>query len=435
MINYSIQIIFFQALFFLVYELMLKKETFFTGNRMYLLATQILVLVIPFLKFDALQQSIPVDYQNTYTKSYYNIKDTLSFQNTIVDNIGAPEIRFQWHWLIYIGMGVAFVLFIIKLYQIVKVIQQGQLIRHNNRKIISIPHPFAAFSFLNYIIMGNHIPMSKQDEIIAHEEIHIKQKHSLDLLFFEVLRIICWFNPFVYLYQRRITEVHEFIVDQQLNLTNKHKEHYFNALLSEVFQTQKISFTNSFYKASLIKKRIQMLTKMKSKNRQRLKYFFIAPVLVIAISVAACNHNSKQLAVLMETTSWQSTNYKTGDAIGAFQYHPQIEKNGSRLTIKNDHKTKDAIVKIIENDSDAIYRDVFIKNGEDTDIKNLPVGRYYLKIAWGNQWKETCIEKICFGKFMKNEAFQKRYFEHLLEIKIRKSVVGKRINHLRIAIK
>lgn len=434
MINYILQIIFFQTLFFIVYELMLKKETFFTGNRIYLLVTQILVLIIPFLKFNRLQENIPVNYQNTYTKSYYNFKDSMNIPSNIMETTNSSDSIPHWHWFIYLGMFIAFILFIIKLYNIITIMQQGYQIKENHYKIISTQHPYAAFSFLNYIIVGNHIPMTKQNEIIAHEAIHVKQKHSLDLLLFEILRICCWFNPWVYIYQRRITEIHEFIVDQELVQTNKHKTQYFNTLLSEVFQTQKISFTNSFYKASLIKKRIQMLTKMKSKNRQRLKYFFIVPVLALSICVAACNHNSKQLAVLMNTASWQPTHYKTGEAIYAFQYIPQIEKNGSRLTIKNENKTKDAVVKIIENDSDMIYRDVYIKKGEKVIIKNLPLGRYYLKIAKGNQWKEICIEKKCFGKFMKHEIFQKKYFEHLLNIKIQTTAVGKKINSLNINI-
>jgi len=415
-----------------VYEVMLKKETFFTGNRVYLLATQLLVLMIPLLHFPVLQKKIPTQYQKSYTQNYYKLKETISETTTL----STPnEIVFRWEWIVYLGMFISLIVFVIKIFKIINIIRRGHQTKLNNRKIISTDIPYVAFSFLNYIIIGNHIPTSKQDEILVHEEIHVKQKHSFDLLIFEILRIVCWFNPFVYLYQKRITEVHEFIVDNNLSQSQIEKKQYFNSLLSEVFQTQKVSFTNSFYKTSLIKKRIQMLTKMKSKDRQCLKYFFIAPILGITISFAACNHNSKQLAVLMDNTSWHQTNYKNGDAIRAFQYIPQVEKNGSFMTIANKNKTRDAVVKIIENDTDTMYRDVYIKGNHEAEIKNLPIGRYYLKIAFGNDWQETCIENKCFGKFSKNETFQKRYFAHLLEFKITETIAGNRVNYISARIK
>ena len=82
---------------------------------------------------------------------------------------------------------------------------------------------------------------------LSHELVHIREKHSLDLLYFELLRILCWFNPLVYIYQKRISEVHEYIADAII-VKGKNKSDYYEKLLAEVFQTQQFSFTNQFFK-------------------------------------------------------------------------------------------------------------------------------------------------------------------------------------------
>jgi beta-lactamase regulating signal transducer with metallopeptidase domain len=78
------------------------------------------------------------------------------------------------------------------------------------------------------------------------------------------MRIVAWFNPLVYVYQNRISEVHEYIADAEVAKT--HKKEQYQLLLTQVFKTQYISFINPFFKSSLIKKRIVMLQKSKSKK-------------------------------------------------------------------------------------------------------------------------------------------------------------------------
>ena len=135
-----------------------------------------------------------------------------------------------------------------------------------------------AFSFFKSIFLGDKVVTQNHSTIIAHEMIHIKQGHSYDLLFFEFMRILAWFNPMVYLYQNRISELHEFIADAQVAKTNR-KEQY-QWLLSQAFQTQNISFVNHFAGKSLLKKRIMMLGKTKSKKIGQLKYLVLVPFVV-----------------------------------------------------------------------------------------------------------------------------------------------------------
>ena len=122
--------------------------------------------------------------------------------------------------------------------------------------------------------------------IIAHELVHVKGKHSLDLLFFELMRIVGWFNPLVYVYQSRTAELHEFIADAQVAKHDKKEQYEF--LLSQVFQTQNISFINQFAVTSLIKKRIAMLQKTKSRKVWQLKYLLLVPLLFGMLLYNSC---------------------------------------------------------------------------------------------------------------------------------------------------
>jgi beta-lactamase regulating signal transducer with metallopeptidase domain len=110
-----------------------------------------------------------------------------------------------------------------------------------------------AFSFFNYIFLEKEIYKIQQHNVIEHELLHRQQKYSQDLLFFEVLKIMTSFNSMIYIYQKRITLLHEFIFDA-VSVKSVVKETFINFLLSNLFQVENISFINQFYKQSQLKK-------------------------------------------------------------------------------------------------------------------------------------------------------------------------------------
>jgi len=183
--------------------------------------------------------------------------------------------------------------------------------------LIFLPKKAKAFSFFNFIFIGKEFEKNQQEKIIEHEIVHSKQKHSADLLLFEFLKIVIWFNPLLYFYQQRIAVIHEYIADDFATKTNQ-KEQYINSLLSEVFAVENISFINQFYKQSFIKKRIIMMTKEKSKHAKQLKYLLLIPVLVSMLFYSACSKNSttnhdkseKKLQTLYRSSNGKLINFK-----------------------------------------------------------------------------------------------------------------------------
>jgi len=191
------------------------------------------------------------------------------------------------------GMGLFFILFLIRLTKIVKLILTSKSIKKENYTLIVLDEKQVAFSFFNFIFINSHL-LEKQDlQIIQHELIHCKQKHTLDLLYFEFLKIVLWFNPIIYLYQKRITLLHEYISDAEV-VKEIDKKMYFNKLLAETFNVENISFINQFFKHSLIKKRIIMITKEKSQKMKQLKYLLIAPLLLGMLLLSSFEDKSKE---------------------------------------------------------------------------------------------------------------------------------------------
>jgi len=277
MIHYIIQILIFQTLFLAVYDLFLKRETFFQWNRVYLIITSILAYIIPFIKINSVSNYVKEDLNFEILTILTNVNAS-NFDETAISNI---ESSFQFSTLeiIYlIGILLTSVLFLYKISQIYRKIVKNKIIKNKDYNLVILPKQPTAFSFFSYLFLGKSIYNKEHQHIIDHELIHIKQKHSLDLLFFEIQKIIFWINPFSYLFQHRIATLHEYIADAKA-IKEHPKQQFFENLLNQTFQIEKFAFVNQFYKKSLIKKRIIMVTKNKSKEILKLKYLLLLPLL------------------------------------------------------------------------------------------------------------------------------------------------------------
>lgn len=283
MINYIIQVIILQTVFLFIYDLFLAKETFFNTNRLYLLCTPILSFIIPFINIKSLKAIAPVEITE-------QLPELFIYPETLIET---TEVINSFNYIsafYYAGVIIFTLLFLFKFSKLIMLIRNNTIVNDKDSKFVVVANKKVAFSFFNYIFIGTEIVDEKRKKIIEHELIHSKEKHSLDLIIFEILKIALWFNPIIYLFQKRITTVHEYIADKEV-LKNNEREDYFNSILSEVFQIDTISFTNQFYLKSIIKKRIAMMTKRKSKQWKQLKYLTILPILFGSILYTSCKSN------------------------------------------------------------------------------------------------------------------------------------------------
>ena len=286
MINYILQVILFQVLFLAIYDFFLSKETFFTKNRWYLISTPVLSFILPFIKIPTLQRAVPEEFI-IYLPEILLSPNKVIQQTSFYQSINYTVVLF---WL---GVSFFSLLFLMKLYKIVSLTRKYEVYKKAGYTLVLLPNQTKAFSFFNFIFLGKEIPKSQQVQIIAHELVHSKQKHSFDLLFFELLKIMMWFNPMIFLYQKRITLVHEYISDKAAAKLET-KEIYINNLLSNFFQVESIAFVNQFYNQTFIKKRIIMMKKTQSKQINQLKYLLLMPVLASMLFYTSCTSKANK---------------------------------------------------------------------------------------------------------------------------------------------
>ncbi|WGH77035.1 M56 family metallopeptidase [Tenacibaculum tangerinum] len=326
MINYLIQVILFQVLFVAVYDFFLSKETFFNKNRGYLLSTVVLSFLLPLFKIPTVQKAVPQQY-------YTLLPEVVLSPQKVLEKAAWYQSVNYLDVVFWCGCFLFFVMFLVKLERIIRLILKYGIRQQGNYKLVLLPKETKAFSFFNYIFLGNEIPTQKREKIIEHELVHSEQKHTVDLLFFELLKIGMWFNPMVYVYQNRISLVHEYISDAVASKSDK-KENYINHLLADIFQVEHISFINQFYKHSIIKKRIAMITKTPSKKVKQLKYLVLIPLLGSMLLYTSC-------------TSEQDT----------------IEKKSVKQPIKVYEKKDGKIVEKASSGYQSKYLDLYLGDG------------------------------------------------------------------------
>jgi hypothetical protein len=172
---------------------------------------------------------------------------------------------------------------IYSLFQLFKILRLTHSLKHKKEagcKVIYTEGKMPTFSFLNYLFWDNSLEMDEVtvESVWKHEIVHIKQKHSLDLLFVQILKNIFWFNPILHLYSNALRQQHEFIADSVVSNTVS-KEDYQHALISVLFKNLNPGFVHSFNQCQ-IKKRIEMMNKMKTPQAGLWKMTGILPILI-----------------------------------------------------------------------------------------------------------------------------------------------------------
>jgi TonB family protein len=261
-----------------IYWFFLRNDTFHMVNRIYLVVTVIFSLLFPLLHitlpFNGADQSTFVVMLDAVTINATSLQTTLSSHlNT-----------FQIISIIYLtGAGIFLVRFIFQLGQIMMMVHKYGISREEGLNIVFIDRNYAPFSFFNLIFI-NHKEVNDENvkEIITHEQVHIKQRHSFDLILLEMLTIIQWFNPLVWLYRNSIKSIHEYLADEGVLVRGYDAINYQNLLLHQSMGIQVNELTNNF-NHSLIKKRIIMMTKSKSTFIAKFKVVLVTPVALFLV--------------------------------------------------------------------------------------------------------------------------------------------------------
>jgi len=164
---------------------------------------------------------------------------------------------------------------------------------YGTANVVLIPEPTVPHTFLNtiYVYKEDYEKGRLSKQILDHELTHAKQKHSLDVLFIELLRVVFWFNPIFYLYKRAIQINHEFLADDSVISKTKDTVSYQKLLISSIFPSYKTSLASSF-NYSLTKKRFNMMMKEYSFLSVATKKIVMIPILLSVVLIFCTDNNS-----------------------------------------------------------------------------------------------------------------------------------------------
>lgn len=298
---YLLQVNVYLLLFYLFYLVMLRNETFFKLNRFYLVGSALCSLVIPAMKAEWIKNLFITEKVQEFTQSVTYTVITPEIQQTdIVISSDQPWLTtIEWIWLIYAAVTLVFLInFLRRLYQV--------------NKVFKIKLKGRAFSFFGRIAIDEEL--EGKDTIAKHELVHARQWHSADVIFFEIFLAMNWFNPIVYLYRNAIKNIHEFIADDSAASTLEERSAYALLLVSSVFNTQPQRLTNNFFNQSLLKRRIIMLHKTKSRKVAILKYGLSVPLFAgMLIFSSATGADAKIIREMAEKAVPVIANYSNAD--------------------------------------------------------------------------------------------------------------------------
>lgn len=266
----------------LCYMLFLHKEKYHQLNRFYLLFSLAFSSLLPFIKF-----SVPVQPL---------MPNTQSFLTTVTE---APAIPFGM--ILYVtGLVLFFILFILRLFKVLKQIIGKHYIEMNGLKVIDNPEQKVPFSFFHYVVVDSTtFKLDELDLVLRHEAAHAQQWHTLDILFVELLGVICWFNPFVWAYKSALKSQHEYAADASVIHSNVPRNDYFDLILKQIRHQNRLAPVHSF-SATAVKSRIRMMMATVHGRHRWMRYLSVIPVLVLLVVGNSLLASSKNIPSFME---------------------------------------------------------------------------------------------------------------------------------------
>jgi N-acetylmuramoyl-L-alanine amidase/beta-lactamase regulating signal transducer with metallopeptidase domain len=267
------------------YYLVLEREKIHKFNRFYLLISILISLIIPFVTFEFIEfvETAPViqyDEPINIEKAKVVLNQTSTIGKVITAKESVDYLPYIF-WSIYILISLIFLFRFGKNY--FKLIVKSNInpsVKYKNANLILLDEKILPHTFLNFIFVNSEDFKNRniEDELFAHEMVHVNQKHTLDILLIEFLKALFWFHPLFYLYKKAIQLNHEFLADEEIVNTYNNVPYYQNLLL------HKSNGNTTIYLASnlnylITKKRLLMMTKNTSKKIALLKKVAVLPIL------------------------------------------------------------------------------------------------------------------------------------------------------------
>jgi len=304
-LNYLIEANLCLLVFGSFYYLVLRKETDFKFRRYYLLVVLMLSLIAPLLQmgnFNLMPTSEISELPSLVLPEFTVGEGDLE----VTEGSAYTSVFFEYLQLVY--WIIAAIIAQLFLFQIM---QLGWLTFSNKTKvkksgsvyIIYTNGSLPTFSFFNMLFFDNTIDLSRdeKDKVINHEMVHINQAHSIDVVFFEIAKVMMWFNPMIWLLRKEIQDVHEYLADDKI-VKHTGEQQYSSLLAKMALKQAHLAIGHHFNKSKTLK-RIEMMKANKTQVKSW-KSILLAPVVLFTVFIVSCNDEVMQdIDTVMETAS------------------------------------------------------------------------------------------------------------------------------------
>lgn len=299
-ILYFLQSTICMAFFYALYSLFLKRDTFFRVNRVFLLLTLAASLLIPSLKIPFQPESGSATVDLAMIEAVVVTSHQYLNSNMLGEVVVTPIVEKSYSWyqylgfIYFIGALLLSVRFLKNLIQLLIWSRTNKRIKKDGVQLVVMKDNYPPFSFLNSIfICKEDYGKPEFNSILAHERVHVDELHTFDLIIIEVLSVLFWLNPFVWMYKSSLQEVHEYLADDRVVKGHINANEYKMHIVNQFAGGELFRLANNFGQSTL-KKRISMLGKIKTPKIALVKLLLLLPIFAVLFSAFAFTIEEKE---------------------------------------------------------------------------------------------------------------------------------------------
>ena len=356
-IVYSLKVSVFLIAFYLMFKSLMSRETLHRANRFLILGTMVLSFALPFCHL-AVSADSPAVVSRSVSQSVVMLEEVI---------VGGGAARaIDWRTVavmaFYAGIVACFVRMIVSIIGVLRIVRRGQRQQLDDGSVlVVVDGEQAPFSWVKYIIISRKDHDDNLQQVLTHEQAHIRYRHSIDLLVCDVLCCLQWFNPAMWLLRQELCAIHEYEADKAVLDSGVNAKQYQILLIKKAAGGKWYSIANSLNHSKL-KYRITMMSRKKSSGWTMVKALYVLPIAAFAaIAFANCSKT--------ESESTQDFTYdkemfnqlpkdKTVKFIG-------FDQNGNKCALVKD---ADGTVRMFTNEDSGIDYVVEMLSDEERDI-------------------------------------------------------------------
>src|SRR5215204_477220 len=420
LIQYLVKLSISLGVVWLFYQFILRRLTFYNSNRWYLLGYTILSFFIPFINISTIlgNNSVANNELIQFIPSVHQYTIALEEASHCPVPIWSTSYdKLDWTaFAIMIGAGILFLRFVVRYISFIRIRNRSKLISTGDIKIYQVDESIIPFSFGKSVFINSNLHTEDElREIVRHEFVHVRQNHTIDIIWAELLCIVNWYNPFAWLLKRSIRQNLEFIADNKVVENGIDKKQY-QYLLLKVIGNNQYSIATKFNFSSL-KKRIAMMNKTKSAKRQLGRFLFLVPIFVIIL----LSFRKSFSETVAPDTKVETSNITDSIPANSKGFYVEIADDNGNCTVVVRDKNKKEVKRILltewnanESRYDNLYGEIphpYLKDIErsikttNPDVRTVTVKNNIATVTLNNGKKEVYTLSLSPEK----KAFENKY--------------------------